>query len=114
MKFNILNVYDSQTKLIVPCAIIFDREDCYDVKPLNIVHFTRCVNTYGSATNFITAWWRVAKNDLSAELSTDTFDSDELHPHVFNHLVDEFYSNPLYAKFIPEAYRKQLPEIFEK
>lgn len=84
----LLAVYDGDLDRIVKCAIVRDREDCWDVKPLDPEYFDP-KDWIGRNKAFHMAWWRIAKNDKSAEpIEGETFDTATLPALVLRKVIE--------------------------
>ena len=85
--FQVLGIFDvalptldvlDQDGNIVNCAIVRERDHCWDLKPVEGEEFDAKA-WMPDNTAFHMAWWRVAKNDKSAEPSSKTFCTRGLH-----------------------------------
>ena len=108
MLLDILDVLDEASNLIIPCAVILDRNDALDVKPISQDLFPASPLSDLESTPFDLGWWRVSKKDLSAQPSKEKFDTDTLSERVWNRFLREVYLNPEYQEYIPKHY---LPKI---
>jgi len=77
MLLPMIQVLDGESGEIVKCAVIRDRGDCWICKPLNAANFDP--REFIGNRAFHMAWWRIAKDDLSAESIDDEFDMRPVH-----------------------------------